>query len=80
MLSGRRTGPRPPGKASPPFCQATHCLPLPRKPGTFSKSVSWNKIKCELLSGVGGTMGRPRQQGAPWTYDKGPGSGCTPRS
>lgn len=33
-----------------PFCQAIHCLPLPRKPGIFSKSVSWNKIKCELLS------------------------------
>lgn len=29
----------------PLFCQATHCLPLPRKPGGFSKSVSWNKIK-----------------------------------
>lgn len=39
-----------------PSCQATHCFPCPEN-GTFSKSVSWNKIKCEVQSGVWGTAG-----------------------
>lgn len=38
-----------------PLLPVTHCPPLHRIPGVFSKSVSWNKIKCEVLSGVWGS-------------------------
>lgn len=42
-----------------PFCQVTHCPPVPGKPGFFSKSESWNKIKCEccLVCGAPGWPG-----------------------
>lgn len=71
-----RARPGPPGRPAP-FCQVAHCLPLPRKPGVFSKSVSWNKIKCEVPSGVWGPAGRPGWPGAPWTQNLRPGPGST---
>ena len=48
-----------------PLLPVTHCPPLSRKPGVFSKSVPWNKIKCEVLSGVWGSWVplRPRMWG-----------------
>lgn len=56
-----------------------HAFPCPGN-GVFSKSVSWNKIRCEVQPGVRGMAGRPGQQDAPWAQGQGPGSGSTHHS
>lgn len=43
-------------EASPAAARPPTSFPSPGK-GVFRKSVSWNKIKCEVQSGVQGVLG-----------------------
>lgn len=63
-------------EGQPPSARPPTAFPCPGN-GVFSKSVSWNKIRCEVQPDVWGTAGRLGWQGALWAQDQRPGSDST---